>query len=325
MTTPIVAPEQRPKRQVSLSILLLTPVIIWSTVFPLSKLVLVAIPPTSLAALRFSVGSICLLCYAAYAFSSQELFASLQRRWKTYLLLGFIGIFLNNFLQNLGLNLSTASSTSLLGTTDPIFAVLLSAAFLGEPLTKRKVLGLFAAFIGVYFVTTNGQWFTDWGQSSGNLLVIGAALSYSVYTILSKRVLHHEEPPIVVAWTTAIGALGLTVAALIMDRGQSWGALTASHKLITAYLSIVPTSVSVVAYFYLLQRIQASQAAVTLFLIPVFSIIWSVVLLREVLTPAMLVGGVLIICGVWLTMIKGKSRVRPKELDKGDTTQGLGV
>ncbi|MBS3949307.1 MAG: DMT family transporter [Peptococcaceae bacterium] len=306
------ASQGRPKRETHLSVLLLTPVIIWSTVFPLSKLVLGAIPPTSLAALRFSVGSVCLLGYAVYVFSSQEVFASLRRRWKTYLVLGFIGIFMNNFLQNLGLNLSTASSTSLLGTTDPIFAVLLSAVILGEPLTKRKVLGLLAAFIGVYFVTTNGQWFTDWGQSSGNLLVIGAALSYSIYTILSKQVLHHEEPPIVVAWTTTIGALGLAVVALILDRGQSWGTLTTSHKLIIAYLSVVPTSVSVVAYFYLLQRIQASQAAVTLFLIPVFSIIWSVALLGEVLTPAMIVGGVLIISGVWLTMIKGRSAARPK-------------
>ena len=301
------------KRATPISVLLLTPVIIWSTVFPLSKLVLVAIPPTSLAALRFSVGSLCLLGYAAYAFSPQEMFASLKRRWKTYILLGLIGIFMNNFLQNLGLNLSTASSTSLLGTTDPIFAVLLSAAFLGEPLTRRKVLGLLAAFIGVYFVTTNGQWFTDWGQSTGNLLVIGAALSYSTYTILSKRVLHYEEPPIVVAWTSTIGALGLVVAALIMDRGQSWGALTSNHKLITAYLCVVPTSVSVVAYFYLLQRIQASQAAVTLFLIPVFSIIWSVALLGEVLTPAMIVGGTLIICGVWLTMIKRRATARPSQ------------
>ncbi|MDP3488440.1 MAG: DMT family transporter [Bacillota bacterium] len=320
MNTPNTASQERPKRETPLSILLLTPVIIWSTVFPLSKLVLGAIPPTSLAALRFSVGSVCLLWYVVYAFSSQEVFASLKRRWKTYLILGFIGIFMNNFLQNLGLNLSTASSTSLLGTTDPIFAVLLSAAFLGEPLTRRKVLGLLAAFTGVYFVTTNGQWFTDWGQSSGNLLVIGAALSYSIYTILSKRVLHHEEPPIVVAWTTTIGALGLVAAALIMDRGQSWGALTTSNMLVTAYLCVVPTSVSVVAYFYLLKRIQASQAAVTLFLIPVFSIIWSVALLREVLTPAMLIGGALIICGVWLTMVKGRSRVLPKESEEGHTS-----
>lgn len=228
---------------------------------------------------------------------------------------------MNNFLQNLGLNLSTASSTSLLGTTDPIFAVLLSAAFLGEPLTKRKVMGLLAALIGVYFVTTNGQWLTDWGQSSGNLLVIGAALSYSVYTILSKRVLHYEEPPIVVAWTTTAGALALVAAALVMDRWQSWGALNTNHKLITAYLCIVPTSVSVVAYFYLLQRIQASQAAVTLFLIPVFSIIWSVALLRETLTSAMLGGGALIICGVWLTMVKGRATARPKALDEANTSQ----
>jgi len=302
-----VDPPMASKRQAPLTLLLLTPVVIWSTVFPLSKLVLEVIPPTSLAALRFVIGAAFLMGYVVYAFSAKEVLASFLRRWKTYLLLGFIGIFMNNFLQNLGLNLSTATSTSLLGTTDPIFAVLLSAAFLGEALTKRKVLGLVSSFAGVYLVTTNGQWITDWGQSTGNLLVIGAAMSYSIYTILSKQVLHFEEPPIVVAWTTTYGALLLTIAALFMDRGQTWGTLTTSHKLITAYLSIVPTSVSVVAYFYLLKRVQASQAAVTLFLIPVFSITWATVLLKETLSPAMLGGGVLIIIGVWLTMLSSRA------------------
>lgn len=295
--------QTRPK-QVPLSLLLLTPVIIWSTVFPLSKLVLGLIPPTSLAALRFVIGSICLLAYAAYAFDWHEVRASLIRRFKTYLLLGFVGIFMNNFLQNLGLNLSTASSTSLLGTTDPIFAVLLSAMFLGERLTTSKIAGLVAAFSGVYLVTTNGQWISDWGQSSGNLLVIGAAMSYSVYTIMSKQVLHHEEPPIVVAWTTSVGAILLALVSLVVDRGVAWGHLALTHKLVAAYLSIIPTSVSVVAYFYLLQRIEASQAAVTLFLIPVFSIAWSILLLQETVTWAMLGGGALIIAGVWLIMLQ---------------------
>lgn len=303
MSTPKTTGKNPLSREVPLSVLLLTPVIIWSTVFPLSKLVLGLIPPTSLAALRFGVGSVCLWAYAAYAYSPAELMASLKRRWRSYLLLGFVGIFMNNFLQNLGLNLSTASSTSLLGTTDPIFAVLLSAVFLNEPLTKRKILGLATAFGGVYLVTTNGRWITDWGQSTGNALVVGAALSYSVYTILSKQVLHHEEPPIIVAWTTTIGAACLTLAALVMDHGQSWGTLTLGLKLVTAYLAVIPTSVSVVAYFYLLQRMQASQAAITLFLIPVFSIMWSMILLHERPTWAMLVGGVLIICGVYVTML----------------------
>lgn len=301
--------KNRQRREAPLSVLLLTPVIIWSTVFPLSKLILDDIPPTSLAAVRFIVGSICLLAYAIYTFSIREVWESLKRRYQTYVLLGFIGIFMNNFLQNLGLNLSSASSTSLLGTTDPIFAVLLSAAFLGEPLTKRKVAGLIASFAGVYLVTTNGQWITDWGQSTGNLLVIGAAMSYSIYTILSKRVLHHEEPPIVVAWTSVIGAGLLALAALVIDKGQSWGSLTAANKAILAYLSVVPTSVSVVAYFYLLQRVQASQAAVSLFLIPVFSITWATLLLKESLTPAMLGGGALIICGVWLTMVSSRAEL----------------
>lgn len=285
-----------------LTALLLTPVVIWSTVFPLSKIILDLIPPTSLAAMRFMVGGVCLLAYATYSFGARAMWLSLKRQYRTYLLLGFVGIFLNNLLQNMGLNMGTASGTSLLGTTDPIFVTVFSAMFLGEALNGGKIAGLLAAFLGVFLVTTNGQWALEWGEATGNVLVISSALSYSVYSILSKRILHYEEPPIVVAWTTAIGALCLLGSALVIDRGVVWGELLPVHKAIVAYLSVIPTSVSVVAYFYLLQRIEASRAAMTFFLIPVFAILWSVLLLKESVSWAMVTGGALIILGVWLTI-----------------------
>ncbi|MBT9152124.1 MAG: putative amino-acid metabolite efflux pump [Firmicutes bacterium] len=290
------------KQEIPLSWLFLTPVLLWSTVFPLSKILLEVIPPTSLAAIRFSIGGGVMLLYVAYAFSWREALLSLRRSWKDFVLLGFIGIFANNLLQNLGLSLTSASSASLLGTVDPVFTAILSAIFLGEPLTRSKLSGLMVAFVGVLIVTTNGQWVGDWGESLGNILVVGAAMGYSAYTVLSKKVLHREQPPMVVAWATTIGALFLIVAALLIDAGRPYGALNIGHIATLAYLSIAPTSVAVVAYFYLLQRIQASQASVIIFLIPVLAVFWAVVLLGEGLTWAMLLGGSLIIWGVWMTM-----------------------
>lgn len=298
-----------------LHLLLLTPVVIWSTVFPLSKLVLEHIPPTSLAALRFSIGALCLLGYAVYAFGWPAVYGSFCRRYKTYVLLGVVGIFSNNLLQNLGLALTSASSASLLSTIDPLFTVVLSLLFLGEKLSKYKAAGLVLAFVGVYLVTTDGRGIADWGTGVGNLLIVAAAMGFSLYTVLSKQVLRHEEPPIVVAWSTVVGAVLLCAASFVLDRYINWGDLAVSHKLITLYLAVVPTSVSVVVYFYLLQRVQASQAATSLFLIPVFAIIWAVVLLGESVTPAMLVGGGLIISGVWLAIYE-KRQLAPQHTEQ---------
>lgn len=297
---------QKP-REIRLRWLLLTPVLLWSTVFPLSKLLLEVVPPTTLAAMRFSVGALVLLTYASYVFSWREMSLSLARRWKSYLALGFIGVFLNNFLQNLGLTLTSASSAALLGTLDPIFTAVLSLFLLGEKFTRSKAAGLVCAFSGVILVITNGRWIQDWGQSVGNLLVVGAALGYSVYTLGSKAILRSEKPPMVVAWATTIGAVMLVFAALALEGWPSLAPLTVTQMAVLAYLSIVPTSIAVVAYFYLLERIEASQASVTLFLIPVFAITWAVLLLGEHLTTAMLTGGALIIFGVWLTMLERKT------------------
>ncbi|MGI6344235.1 MAG: DMT family transporter [Bacillota bacterium] len=296
-----------------LLLMTILPGLLWSTVFPLSKWLLQTVPPTTLVAVRFSVGAACLLLFAVYRYSWAAVRSAGRRRWPSFLLLGFFGFFTNNFLQNLGLNLSTASSASLLSTTDPIFTALLSALILKETLTGRKLLGLTLSFFGVYLVTTNGQWAIDSSGGLGNVLVIASAIGYSVYTVFSKRLLHAEEPPIVVAWSTAVGALLLLVAALLMDPPTSWTQLSGSELLILSYLSIVPTVVPVVIYSYLLRQVQASQAAITLFLIPAFSLIWSVLLLHERLTWPMLLGGALILSGVALSLNQGRRAARQVE------------
>lgn len=300
----IIAPAK--KQQVPIGVLLLLPSLIWSTVFPFSKLVLAVIPPTLLAALRFSIGACFLTAYAIYVSGKRDFLAAWRRRWPWFIALGCFGVFLNNLLQNLGLNLSTATSTSFLGSADPVFAVILSAIFLGEGLNGKKLTGLAIAFSGIFLVTTNGSWTLDWGSSLGNILVIGSAISYSVYTVLSKQVLHHEDPPIVVAWATIVGAILLVTVALFTETAPEWSAISRPILINTLYLSIVPTSVSVVAYAYLLQRVQASLAAISLFLIPVFSAIWSVLLLNEKLGWPMLVGGALIVAGVALAVMGGR-------------------
>lgn len=248
------------------------------------------------------------------AFGWPKVYRSFCRRYKTYVLLGFVGIFSNNLLQNLGLATTTASSASLLSTIDPLFTVVLSLLFLGEKLSKHKAAGLVFACVGVYLVTTNGRGIVDWGDSTGNLLIVAAAMGFSIYTVLSKQVLHHEEPPIVVAWSTGVGAVLLCAASLVLDRHVNWGDLSVSHKLITLYLSIAPTSVSVVVYFYLLRRVQASQAATSLFLIPVFAVIWAVWLLGEKLSPAMLIGGSLILVGVRTVIAEKRESAQAEHL-----------
>jgi len=303
-----VAPAKR--RQLPIGVLLLLPSLIWSTVFPFSKLVLEVIPPTLLAALRFSIGACFLTAYAIYVCGWYSFLSGWQRSWPWFIALGCSGVFLNNLLQNLGLRLTTASSGSLLSSVDPIFSVILSALFLGERMNGKKLIGLMTAFIGIILVTTNGSWILDWGDSGlGNILVVVSALSYSVYTVMSKRVLRHEDPPVVVAWSTIIGALLLSVVALLTDSVPSWWELSLPLLLSTLYLSIVPTSVSVVAYAYLLQRVQASSAAVSLFLIPAFSIVWSVLLLKEQISWATITGGSLIIVGVALAVLGGRQQL----------------
>ncbi len=289
--------------------LLLIPMLILSTVLPLAKLALATFPPATLAAARFLIGGSCLLAYSLCAYPSRSVVQSLTVNWRSYLLLGLTGIFLNNLLQNLGLNLSQANSTSLLGTSGPIFATILAVIFLGERLDRTRLVGLGLSLFGVYLVTTNGA-SLEWSAAAGNLLAVGAAVSYSVYTVLSKQVLEHEQPLLVVTWSTLIGAALLGLAAIVLDGVPIWPDMLSWQWLNIIYLSTIPTSLAVVLYNHLLKLVDASQASTAFFLLPVFSTAWAFVLLGEQLSAPMVTGGAAILCGVWLTTRKTDKQVR---------------
>lgn len=296
----------------STRLLLLLPMLIWSTVLPLAKLALADIPPATLAAVRFLIGGGCLLVVALCNHSARSVMQSLGRHWRSYLLLGITGIFLNNLLQNLGLNLGQANSTSLIGASEPVFATLLAVIFLGERLERKRIGGLGLSLIGVYLVTTNGS-SLDWSATVGNMLAVGAAVSYAVYTVLSKHALKREDPLLVVTWSTLLGSLLLALAALCLDGLPVWPEMLPWQWVNIIYLSTIPISLAMLLYNHLLRLVDASQASTAFFLVPVFSSVWAFLLLGERLSGPMIAGGVAIACGVW---------VASGETARHDTRQG---
>lgn len=161
-----------------------------------------------------------------------------------------------------------ASVASLLTTLVPLFTVVLAATFLGERLTRRRILGFVLAFAGVLCIANARR---VPGAAGGYGLVIAvtamAPLYWSVYSILSKPVTARHSP---LLWTNLCILLG-TLPLLAIAPWRGWPEmreLDAPGWFAILYLSIPCTVVGYAMWTWLLRRLPASTVGLTAFLNP---------------------------------------------------------
>jgi drug/metabolite transporter (DMT)-like permease len=284
-------------------LLILTAVVAWASSFILVKVGLKEIPPVTMAALRFFIGSIIFLAILYSRYRPGEVSAYLRKNLKMLSALGLVGIFLPNIFQNVGMQYTTASASSVLQTTSPVFTAALAALFLKESLGMRKAGGVALALTGAAMIATNGDLsslmeITDYVY--GNFLMLLSAICYAFYIILSKIGLRDGEPLIIVSLSTAIGSIFLLIFtpfvepinALINLSSYMWGIILA--------LAVVPTVIGFLFWFEALKRMDASKASFFIFLIPVFTVIFAYFFLKEEVTLFMIGNAALIVAGVYL-------------------------
>lgn len=284
-------------------LLILTAVVAWASSFILVKAGLMEIPPVTLAALRFFIGSIIFLGILYSRYNSYEVFTYLRKNLKMLSALGLMGIFLPNVFQNVGMQYTTASASSVLQTTSPVFTAVLAALFLRESLGVRKAGGVTLALTGAAMIATNGNLsslteITDYVY--GNFLMLLSAVCYAFYIILSKIGLRDGEPLIIVSLSTAIGSIFLLIFAPIVERVGMLINLSSYMWGIIITLAVVPTVIGFLSWFEALKSMDASKASFFIFLVPVFTVIFAHFFLKEDITLFMVGNAALIVAGVYM-------------------------
>lgn len=282
----------------------------WSLVFPLSKIVMRSLPPLTIAALRYTLGAALLTAIALLRGGRAELARLLRRQWPAMFALGAAAT-VSNAAQVVGLRWASAATGAIIGATSPVYAAALAALFLRERLGAAQVAGLLLALAGACGIALAGPASGD-TTPAGALLMFVGAISYSVYTVLGK---HYEATSLpVLAASTRLGVLPLLAAALVLER--PWRALSAAGAAAWAglvALAALPTALAVIWFFTLVARIGATRASLILYLVPVFGLVQSRLLLGERITPALLIGGLASVGGVALAQL-GPRRGRHGQL-----------
>ena len=268
------------------------------------KIALSEVSPIMLNALRFTMAACCMLPFVV---AGRRKLAFPRRMLPKVVLLILIGFVINKLVEFVGLNLTTASDTALLISTESIFTALLSWLILRERFSRLAALSLVVGFLGVYLIIERGfipHWDTATGGISarilGDLLVILALVFESCYTITGKSLLD-RYPPLLITGASIIGSLVFWLPAggeEVLRVG--WPQLSLAGWLSILYMAIAVTVIGYFLWFQALTVVEASSAAPFLFIQPLLGALLAVLLLGEQLTWATLAGGALILVSVYL-------------------------
>ena len=278
---------------------------IWGTSYVAAKQVVQWLPPIAAAAIRFAM--VAVLLWVAKSFAP-------DRQWRTvdrgdWVGIALAGLFLTSFqfaLQYAGVGLTTASKTSIIANTRPIFVAVLSVLVLREAPTLRRVGGILLAFAGIAVLTTEGSLAGLTFRSEhlrGDLLILCNAISGAIGLVLTKRVLNRYSAFQTLVLTQTFGALGLLPMGLTeIVRLGGFPAAPALPFLLLVYQAVFCTIVSHLLWNRVLGRIEASRASVFLYFAPIVTTVLSVLLLDEELTWYLVAGATLVIGGAYATM-----------------------
>jgi drug/metabolite transporter (DMT)-like permease len=135
----------------------------------------------------------------------------------------------------------------------------------------------------------------------GNLIVFSAVISFSFYSVLSKK-LHNYYSPVVITSTFIIMTLIVILIALPFDKIAilSLSQITFYNLLPVIYVGVLGTAVTYLIFQFAIKKATPIVASLTLYLQPVFTIVWASILLGEKLTAGFVAGASLALVGVYI-------------------------
>lgn len=280
-------------------LLVLTNAIGGST-YPANAVMLRGFRESDAAFLRMGLGT--LLFLPALWRARRRLAALPLGDWARLAAVGLLGYALPLALGNVGQTLSSSSSAALFIGMEPVSIVALSALFLGERLTPVKVLSLAAGLTGALLIAFQGPPRLGealHGRLAGDLLLAGAGVCWSLYSVLGKPLLGRVEPMDYTAVTTVFCFLGVAAWSGPGLAPSAWRSAGTAPWLAIAYLSAVGTFLGAWIWNAVLRDVEASSTANFIFLQPLVGVALGAGLLGDPFTRWSAIGGALVLAAMW--------------------------
>ena len=228
-----------------------------------------------------------------------------RRDWQVLAALGFTGGGLHLGLQWLGLHYTTATSGILYLSMTPIFILMLAAA-LGERSSARQAGGVAISFCGVYLIATQGRPAVP-SFNIGDMMALGSMMMWAGYTVLLRVRRDALSVIELIVMVCALGVLFMlpwVAYEVAMDASVR---LSGAGFLAVAYSAIGSLLLAYAGWSYVVRRLGAARAGITLHLMPAMGVVLAALLLREYPSWFHFAGIALILAGVGLSSFRASS------------------
>ena len=275
----------------------LATVAIWSANFVVVKASIGVLGPLTFTGARYLVAAVTLLAILYRRQGTVRPPAGLAQM----LGLGLLGFGGYQVLWTIGLTQVSAGDSALIVAASPVLTAVLAGAVGMDRLSAPKLAGAGVAFAGVATVIASGQELSLGSSLVGDGLTLAAATLWAVYTVGGTGVLRRVDPLTATTWTVVGGALLLVPAGI----GEAVAAPPARVEPATLvailYSGALAAGIANVLVFNAIRFVGPTEASAMQFLVPAGAVALGAAFLGEAVGPGQVVGGGVIVLGVWLT------------------------
>ena len=280
-------------------------VAIWGSTFVFTKMLLLnGLSPAQIFTLRFIIAYLLLLAFELTTrWQSFRLFSNSWRDELVMLSLGISGGSVYFLTENAAMLYTTATNTSLIVCSCPLFAMMLVALVYrkSERFTRMQVTGSLLACAGMAAVVLNGR-FVLHLSPIGDMLAFGACLCWAVYSLLMKAVTERYSTFFITRKVFFYGLVTILPYYLLFPGFPPLHVILSSQVLWNLlFLSVIASMACFLIWNWVIHQLGAVVATNWVYFNPVTTILFAWWLLHEQITPWFLLGTILIIVGMYLT------------------------
>lgn len=301
---PAAAPARARSPQLSPTLIyamLAAVAVFWGASFVAAKVALRELSPTNLVTLRFALAA---FIFGPIAYSYHRRGLRITRGdWPMLWFLAWLGVTTYFLIQYQALRWTTATRSTIIITSNPLFTIVWSYLLLHERPGLNRLLAVGVALAGVLLVVwpQGGLRGGDRTVLWGDLLILSNALAWSLYSVLGRRLMRRYPPLLITAWVGLLGGLSLLPLALAQGVVAQTLQLKAEAWLMVLFLAVFCSGAGYLGWFAAIERVGPGRASVFLYLEPVVAAVLGVLFLGEALSFRAALGGALTVAGVYLT------------------------
>ncbi|WP_349671164.1 DMT family transporter [Lacrimispora sp.] len=289
------------KKEIQGHLFSLFTIFIWGTTFISTKILLKAFTPIEILFIRFVIGYFALLALYPHRLKVKE------RKQELYFAgAGLCGITLYFLLENIALTYTLASNVGVIISIAPFFTAIFAHLLLaGEKMRAQFFIGFAVAVGGIFLISFNGSSQLKLNPM-GDILAVLAAVVWAIYSVLTKKISgYHYHTISVTRRIFFYGLLFMMPVLFIFKFEPDIDQIIKPVNLFNIiFLGFGASAICFVTWNYALKILGAVKTSVYIYMVPVITVITSVLILHETITGTAVLGILLTLAGLFISEIK---------------------